>query len=57
MIADWAWRPVRVHHRGQVAVEIVRGDIDLMGVRVGRDLNRLPDPVPHRIDDRDIHRL
>jgi len=50
-------REVCVHHRGEVAAKVVRGDIDLMGVRGGRDLHRLPDPVPHRIDDRDIHRL
>jgi hypothetical protein len=32
-------------------------DIDLMGIGGSRDLHRLPDPVPHRIDDRDIHSL
>jgi hypothetical protein len=25
-------------------------DIDLMGIGGSRDLHRLPDPVPHRID-------
>ena len=29
----------------------------LGGVGGGRDLHRLPHPVPHCIDDRDIHRL
>jgi hypothetical protein len=28
-----------------------------MGIGGSCDLHRLPDPVPHRIDDRDIHSL
>ncbi len=48
---------VDIHHRCQMAVEIVRRDVDLKGVRRGGDLDRLPHAVPHRVDDRDIHRL
>lgn len=48
-------REMRVHHRGQVAVEVVRSDIDFVGVRAGGDLHRLPDSVPDGVDDGDVH--
>jgi len=48
---------MRIHHRRQMAVEIVRRDVDLERFGGGRDLHRLPHAVPHRVDDRHIHRL
>ncbi len=50
-------REVRVHHRAQMAIEVVRGDVDLMRVGGCGDFHRLPDAVPWRIDDGHVHRL
>ena len=47
---------VDVHHRAQVAVEVVRRDVDLAGFRASRDLHGLRDAVPHRVDNRHVHR-
>ena len=48
---------MRVHHGAEMAVEIMRGDVDLEVFGGGGDLHRLPHPVPGRVDDRDVHRL
>ena len=48
---------MRVLHRAEMAVEIMRGDVDLEMLGGSGDLHRLPHPVPGRVDDRDVHRL
>src|SRR5258707_3251498 len=48
---------MRVHQAAEMAIEIVRRDVDFMGVRGGSDLHGLPDPIPWRVDDRDVHGL
>ncbi len=54
----WSRRSeVHVHHRRQVALEIVRCDIHLERIGGSGDLERLPHPIPYRVNDRDIHRL
>ena len=50
-------REVRVHHRAQVAVEVVRRHVDLVRLGAGRDLHRLPHAVPGRVDDGHVHGL
>src|ERR1700730_2503196 len=39
---------MRIHHRRQMAIKIMRGDVDLERLGGSRDLPRLPHPVPHR---------
>ena len=46
---------VGAHQRGQVAVEVVRRAIDLVGLGHGRDLHRLEDAVPGQVDNADVH--
>jgi len=48
---------MRVHHGAEMAVEIVRGDVDFEVLGGGGDFHGLPHPVPRRVDDRDIDRL
>src|SRR5215469_5972216 len=48
---------MRIHHRRQMAIKIVRRDIDLERLGGSRDLHRLPYPVPHCVEDRDVHCL
>src|SRR5215470_10452910 len=45
------------HHGAQVAVEIVRRYVDLVSLGRCSDLHRLPDAIPHGVDNGDIHRL
>src|SRR5215469_8564459 len=44
-----------IHHGAQVAVKIVRGDVDLVSLSRGGDLHRLTNAVPHGVDYCDIH--
>ena len=46
-----------IHHRAEVAIEIMRRDVHFVVFGCGCDLHRLPHPVPGRVDDRDVHRL
>src|SRR5262249_40589914 len=48
---------VRVHHGAEMAIEIMRRDIDLESFRRGRNLHGLPHAVPRSVDDCDIDRL
>src|SRR5829696_4124620 len=48
---------VGVHHRGEVAVEVVGRDVYVECFGGARDLHGLPDAVPDGVDDRDVHRL
>ncbi len=48
---------MRADHAAQMAVEIMRRDVHLVHVRHGGDLQRLPEPVPHHVDDRHVHRV
>src|SRR6202171_3451420 len=48
---------VGVHHGAEVAVKIMRCDVDLKRLGGRSDLHRLPHAVPWRIDDRDIDSL
>src|SRR6266851_4082758 len=48
---------MRADQRAEMAVEIMRRDIDLVGVSHGRDLDRFEDTVPGYVDDRVIDRL
>ena len=41
----------------EMAVEVVRRHVDLVGVRHRRDLDGLPDPIPGDVDDRHVHRV
>ena len=50
-------REMRVLHGAEMAVEIMRGDVDLEMFGGSRNLHRLPYPVPGRVDDGDVHRL
>ena len=46
-----------IHHRAEMAVKVVRRDGHLVGLGGGGNFHRLPDPVPHRIDDGHVHGL
>jgi hypothetical protein len=46
-----------IHHRAQVTVEIVQGDIDIRRISDVGDFGGLPDAIPDGIDDRHVHRL
>jgi hypothetical protein len=48
---------VGAHHGREVAVEVVRRHVDLVGVGHRRDLDGLDDPVPGDVDDRHVHRV
>jgi hypothetical protein len=50
-------REMCIHHGAEMAVKIMRRDVDLEMFGGGSDLHRLPHPVPGRVDDGDIHRL
>ena len=50
-------RKMRADHAAQMAVEIVRRDVDLVHVGHRRDLQRLRQTVPDHVDDRDVHRV
>ena len=45
------------HQRSDMAVEIMRCHVDLIGVRHGGDLEGFEDAVPGHVDDGDIDRL
>src|SRR5918994_3166508 len=46
-----------IHHRGEVAVEVVRRDVYVKGFGGIGDFHGLPGAVPDGVDDRDVHRL
>ena len=46
---------VGAHQGRQVAVEIVRRHVDLVGFGHGGDFQRLPDAVPRHVDDGHVH--
>ena len=48
---------MRAHERTEMAIEIVGSDVDLIGLRHGRDLHRFQNTVPGHVYDRHIHRL
>ena len=65
-VVDVDLHDLEVRHRGaemradqaaEMAVEIVRRDVDLVGVGHRRDLQRFEDAVPGHVDDRVIDRL
>ena len=49
-------RPVGVHHRGEVPVEVVRSDAVAHAVGHRGHLGRLPEAVPDAVDDRYVER-
>ena len=48
---------VGAHQSGNVAIEVVRRAVDLIGLGHECDLHRLEDAVPGHVDNGDVHRI